>query len=106
MKSISLITAAIILTGVSNAESMRLQLDNVDGTTMVLELADGEGQTSDGLVFDYRFSEDRKELCMIVPDFGDICTIFDAPIENPGDTAKYEIPDMGRAGTATALKAR
>ena len=96
-------SVAVIIASSASAETLRLQLDNVDGSTMVLELADGKIQTVEGFVFDYRFSEDRKEMCTIVPDFGDICTVFDAPMEKSGDTAGYQTPDLGRSGTATVL---
>ncbi|MEM8634329.1 MAG: hypothetical protein AAGF33_05065 [Pseudomonadota bacterium] len=104
MKWIAIATTAALIAGGAHAETLRLQLDNVDGTTMVLELADGKIQTAEGFVFDYSFSEDRKEMCTIVPDFGNICTVFDAPIENTGDTANYETPDLGRTGTAIVLE--
>lgn len=103
MRTVTIAIAAAIIASGASAETLRLQLENVDGSTMVLELADGKVQTVEGFVFDYRFSEDRKEMCTIVPDFGDICTVFDAPIEKPGDAAGYQTPDLGRSGTATVL---
>ena len=49
MKWIAIATTAALIAGGAHAETLRLQLDNVDGKKMDLELAGGRVKSAEGL---------------------------------------------------------
>jgi len=104
LKTATMISAAALVSGAAFAEAYSIEFTNSDDLTNKYVLTDeGTILTPAGREFEVRFSEDRMEMCTIVPEFADICTQFDSPMKNIGDGANYQTPLLETYGTAKVV---